>query len=41
MDAIVGKLGGIDVLANIAGGFTMGEAVHETSRRNLGLSDGV
>jgi NAD(P)-dependent dehydrogenase (short-subunit alcohol dehydrogenase family) len=31
VDAIVDQLGGIDVLANIAGGFTMGEAVHETS----------
>lgn len=28
---IVEKFGRIDVLANIAGGFTMGEAVHETS----------
>jgi NAD(P)-dependent dehydrogenase (short-subunit alcohol dehydrogenase family) len=31
VDAIVDKFGSIDVLANIAGGFTMGEAVHETS----------
>jgi len=31
VDAIVARLGTIDVLANIAGGFTMGEAVHETS----------
>lgn len=29
--AIVESLGEIDVLANIAGGFTMGETVHETS----------
>jgi NAD(P)-dependent dehydrogenase (short-subunit alcohol dehydrogenase family) len=29
--AIERELGGIDVLANIAGGFAMGEAVHETS----------
>ena len=29
--AIVKSLGEIDVLANIAGGFTMGESVHETS----------
>ncbi|MBH79672.1 MAG: 3-oxoacyl-ACP reductase [Gammaproteobacteria bacterium] len=28
---IVAALGGINVLANIAGGFTMGETVHETS----------
>ena len=28
---IEGALGGVDVLANIAGGFAMGEAVHETS----------
>ncbi len=28
---IIETLGRIDVLANIAGGFTMGEAVHETS----------
>lgn len=30
-DKIISRFGGIDVLANIAGGFTMGEAVHETS----------
>ncbi|MEM1432514.1 MAG: SDR family NAD(P)-dependent oxidoreductase [Pseudomonadota bacterium] len=29
--AVVTALGRIDVLANIAGGFTMGDAVHETS----------
>jgi NAD(P)-dependent dehydrogenase (short-subunit alcohol dehydrogenase family) len=29
--AIEAELGAIDVLANIAGGFTMGEAVHETT----------
>ena len=31
VDAICEALGPIDVLANIAGGFAMGEAVHETS----------
>ena len=31
VDDIVGNLGAIDVLANIAGGFAMGEAVHETT----------
>jgi NAD(P)-dependent dehydrogenase (short-subunit alcohol dehydrogenase family) len=31
VDNIVKQLGPIDVLANIAGGFAMGEAVHETS----------
>ncbi|MEZ5560312.1 MAG: SDR family NAD(P)-dependent oxidoreductase [Pseudomonadales bacterium] len=31
VNAIHAKLGRIDVLANIAGGFTMGEPVHETS----------
>ena len=31
VDDIVGNLGSIDVLANIAGGFAMGEAVHETT----------
>jgi NAD(P)-dependent dehydrogenase (short-subunit alcohol dehydrogenase family) len=30
---IVAKLGHIDVLANIAGGFTMGETVHETTEK--------
>lgn len=30
-DKIVSRFGSIDVIANIAGGFTMGEAVHETS----------
>ena len=30
VEAIVSALGRIDVLANIAGGFTMGEPVHET-----------
>jgi NAD(P)-dependent dehydrogenase (short-subunit alcohol dehydrogenase family) len=29
--AVVAKLGTVDVLVNIAGGFAMGEAVHETS----------
>lgn len=41
---IVTELGGIDVLANIAGGFTMGEAVHETSAETwdfmMGLNAG-
>jgi NAD(P)-dependent dehydrogenase (short-subunit alcohol dehydrogenase family) len=31
VDAVVARLGTIDVLVNIAGGFAMGEAVHETS----------
>ena len=31
MNSIVEQWGKVDVLANIAGGFTMGEAVHETS----------
>ncbi|MEZ5561329.1 MAG: SDR family NAD(P)-dependent oxidoreductase, partial [Pseudomonadales bacterium] len=31
VNAIIAELGRIDVLANIAGGFTMGEPVHETS----------
>ena len=31
IEAIVSRFGKIDVLANIAGGFTMGEQVHETS----------
>ena len=30
-DQIVQRLGGVDVLANIAGGFTMGSPLHETS----------
>jgi NAD(P)-dependent dehydrogenase (short-subunit alcohol dehydrogenase family) len=30
-DAALARFGRIDVLCNIAGGFTMGEAVHETS----------
>ena len=29
--AILGQFGSVDVLANIAGGFAMGDAVHETS----------
>jgi len=33
VDQIVGKLGRIDVLANIAGGFTMGETVFETTAK--------
>ena len=32
--AAVAKFGGIQVLCNIAGGFRMGEAVHETSDAN-------
>ncbi len=44
VDDIVTELGGIDVLANIAGGFTMGEAVHETSAETwdfmMGLNAG-
>ena len=31
VDAVYKELGPIDVLANIAGGFAMGEAVHETT----------
>ena len=31
VNAIVAELGRVDVLANIAGGFAMGEQVHETS----------
>jgi len=31
VDAVVAKLGSVDVLVNIAGGFAMGEAVHETT----------
>ncbi|MFW6094740.1 MAG: SDR family NAD(P)-dependent oxidoreductase, partial [Pseudomonadota bacterium] len=31
VEAIEREVGPIDVLANIAGGFAMGEAVHETS----------
>lgn len=31
VDAVVAQLGPIDVLVNIAGGFAMGEAVHETT----------
>ena len=31
VEAVIKELGPIDVLANIAGGFAMGEAVHETS----------
>jgi NAD(P)-dependent dehydrogenase (short-subunit alcohol dehydrogenase family) len=42
--AITAELGGIDVLANIAGGFTMGETVHETSAETwdfmMGLNAG-
>lgn len=41
VDAIVDKLGGIDVLANIAGGFTMGETVHETSSETWDLMMGL
>ncbi len=31
VDGAIGRYGSIDVLCNIAGGFRMGEAVHETS----------
>ncbi|MBP6777765.1 MAG: SDR family NAD(P)-dependent oxidoreductase [Piscinibacter sp.] len=31
LDAAVGRLGSVDILCNLAGGFRMGEAVHETS----------
>ena len=31
VDAVVAQFGTVDVLVNIAGGFAMGEAVHETS----------
>ena len=34
VQAAVAKFGGINVLCNIAGGFRMGEAVHETSDAN-------
>ena len=34
VQAAVAKFGGIHVLCNIAGGFRMGEAVHETSAAN-------
>ena len=30
-DQVVGRLGGVDILANIAGGFTMGPPLHQTS----------
>ncbi|MFP6817033.1 MAG: SDR family NAD(P)-dependent oxidoreductase [Pseudomonadales bacterium] len=44
VSAITAELGGIDVLANIAGGFTMGETVHETSAETwdfmMGLNAG-
>jgi NAD(P)-dependent dehydrogenase (short-subunit alcohol dehydrogenase family) len=33
VDAVVGVMGGVDVLCNIAGGFLMGDAVHETPDR--------
>jgi NAD(P)-dependent dehydrogenase (short-subunit alcohol dehydrogenase family) len=33
-DQVVGRLGGVDILANIAGGFTMGPPLHETSDRD-------
>ncbi len=38
---IIETLGRIDVLANIAGGFTMGEAVHETSEETWDLMMGL
>ena len=37
---IIDRFGRIDVLCNIAGGFRMGEPVHETSRPDLGFPDG-
>jgi NAD(P)-dependent dehydrogenase (short-subunit alcohol dehydrogenase family) len=44
VDAVVNQLSTVDVLANIAGGFTMGEAVHETSAETwdfmMGLNAG-
>ena len=44
VDAIVEKFGAIDVLTNIAGGFAMGEAVHETTEETwdfmMGLNAG-
>lgn len=39
--AIVERLGGVDVLVNIAGGFTMGEAVHETSAKTWDFMMGL
>lgn len=39
--AIERDVGGIDVLANIAGGFTMGEAVHETTEQTWELMMGL
>lgn len=33
--AVLARFGRIDVLVNVAGGFRMGEAVHETSDRTL------
>lgn len=41
VNAIVTRLGAVDVLANIAGGFAMGEAVHETSARTWGFLMGL
>lgn len=38
---IIETLGRIDVLANIAGGFTMGEAVHETSEETWDFMMGL
>ena len=44
VSAITAEFGSIDVLANIAGGFTMGETVHETSAETwdfmMGLNAG-
>lgn len=37
----VDALGGIDILANIAGGFTMGEAVHETTDKTWDFMMGL
>jgi NAD(P)-dependent dehydrogenase (short-subunit alcohol dehydrogenase family) len=37
VDVVVAKYGTIDVIANIAGGFTMGAQVHETSDKDWNL----
>ena len=40
-DAVADQLGGIDVLANIAGGFAMGEEVHRTTAATWDLMMGI